>query len=88
MFFQAVTDRLLDVIKTIVPSFGLNQPYWVEIKTKQPACLYYFGPFDSHTEAKAMQHGYIEDLVDEKARGISVKIKRCLPTKLTITDEE
>ena len=35
-----------------------------------------------------MRHGYIEDLVGEKAIGISVKIERCLPTRLTITDEE
>ena len=68
--------------------FGLIQPYWINITTKQPSCIYYFGPFDSYAEAKQMRHGYIEDLVEEKAIGISVKIERCLPVRLTITDEE
>ena len=35
-----------------------------------------------------MQHGCIEDLVAEQAIGISVEIKRCQPTELTIAEEE
>ena len=66
----------------------LIQPYWVKIITRQPSCTYYFGPFNSRAEAKQMRHGYIEDLVEEKAIGISVKIERCSPTRLTITDEQ
>lgn len=79
------------LFKTIINSikkFSLNKPYWIEIITKQPNCIYYFGPFRDRAEAQVMQQGYIEDLVEEKAMGISVEIKRCLPTRLTITDEE
>lgn len=64
------------------------QPYWVEIRTLKPECIYFFGPFKSRTEAKKMQYGYVEDLIEEKAMGISTEIKRCLPTKLTIAKEE
>lgn len=62
-------------------------PWWVEIKTNIPPCIYYFGPFDRLKEAKLAQHGYIEDLVEEKAQGITVEIKRCQPQILTIDEE-
>lgn len=82
-----IADRLVTIANSIVRN-NYGKPYWVEISTKQPSCIYYFGPFDRSTEAKEMQHGYIQDLVEEKAAGISVKIKRCLPTNLTIMEEE
>lgn len=87
MLLKNFADRFKNVANSIV---GLKHdlPYWVEIITTQPHCIYYFGPFDSYTEAREMQDGYIEDLVAEKATGISIKIKRCMPTKLTITEEE
>lgn len=81
-----VRDRLKTAIGNLIETF--SSPYWVEISTKQPSCIYYFGPFDNSSEAKTMQPGYIEDLVGEQAQGIGVKIKRCLPTQLTITEEE
>ena len=84
---KILADRLKIATKLMV-EFGFIQPYWINITTKEPSCIYYFGPFDSYSEAKQMRHGYIEDLAGEKAIGISVKIERCLPTKLTITDEE
>lgn len=87
MFFNTLTNRLKTIANSIV-LFKSGQPYWVEITTKQPNCLYYFGPFHSRAEAKQMQQGYIEDLIAEKAIGISVDIKRCLPTRLTIAEEE
>lgn len=60
-------------------------PWWLEIETKLPHCIYYFGPFDSPTEAEKHQSGYIEDLINEKAEGISVKLKQIeQPTLLTI----
>ena len=62
-------------------------PWWIEIRTKMPLCTYYFGPFDSLKEAKLYRHGYIEDLVEEKAQGISVEVKRCQPQMLTINEE-
>lgn len=87
MLFKAFTQslRVLTNFKVTLP---FNLPYWVEITTRQPQCIYYFGPFKDRTEAKKMQHGYIEDLVAEKALGMKVEIKRCLPTNLTIDNEE
>ncbi len=88
MILKTFADRFKTIIANGIGGHRFIQPYWVEITTKQPSCIYYFGPFDSYTEARKMQHGYVEDLVEEKATGISVEIKRCLPTKLTITEEE
>lgn len=82
-----VVERLKVAFDSII-GLKFNQPYWVEITTKEPFCIYYFGPFDSYIEAKTMQDGYVEDLVAEQATGISIEIKRCIPTKLTITEEE
>ena len=87
MLLKIFANRLKVATKLMV-KFGFIQPYWINITTKQPNCIYYFGPFDSYAEARQMRHGYIEDLVEEKVIGISVKIERCLPTKLTITDQE
>ncbi len=87
MLLNIVTERISIVAKSILKPRPI-QPYWIEITTQQPRCIYYFGAFDSRTEAKEMRQGYIEDLVAEKTIGISVKIKRCMPTKLTISNEE
>lgn len=63
----------------------INQtPWWVEICTAQPRCVYYFGPFASWLDAKGSQAGYVEDLQDEDAQGIIVQIKRCNPEILTV----
>ena len=61
--------------------------WWVEIQTIVPRCTYYFGPFDSHQEAQLYQGGYLEDLILEKAGGITVKTKKCQPNHLTIVEE-
>lgn len=61
-------------------------PWWVKIATVQPECVYYFGPFDSQSEAIASQSGYMEDLTAEKAIGISIEIKQDSPKLLTISD--
>jgi hypothetical protein len=61
----------------------LDQPWWVEITTNQPKCLYYFGPFESFAEALSHQSGYIEDLQSESAVGINSQIKQCQPQILT-----
>jgi hypothetical protein len=66
-----------------VPSF---LPWWVEIVTTAPKCLYYFGPFDNYDEALFHQDGYIEDLQSESAFGISTTIKQCQPEILTRED--
>lgn len=61
--------------------------WWVKIYTSTPRCTYYFGPFDSKKEAKIHQNSYVEDLVREKAQGITVETKRCQPESLTICEE-
>ena len=81
-----ITERLKTIIGSLIETF--SSPYWVEISTKQPNCTYYFGPFGDSSEAKEMQQGYVEDLVAEKAQDIKVTIKRCLPTELTVIEEE
>jgi hypothetical protein len=67
----------------------LNNHWWIKIYTSMPSCTYYFGPFDSQREAKIHQPGYVEDLVREKARGITVETKWFLnlPKSLTIFKE-
>ncbi|MBW4680920.1 MAG: DUF1816 domain-containing protein [Microcoleus vaginatus WJT46-NPBG5] len=65
----------------------LELAWWVEIITSQPACTYYFGPFITAKDAELSQNGYIEDLEEEKAQGIAVKIKQCQPINLTICQD-
>lgn len=77
----------------IVDLLGLKKeekiPYWLQISTKVPKCIYYFGPFDTSKEAKALQAGYIEDLIAEDAQGIHVELKHCpQPPELTIWENE
>ena len=62
--------------------------WWVKITTDKPKCIYFFGPFDSSSEAQLSQQGYIDDLTGENAIGIRVAIQQCEPTELTISDEE
>lgn len=65
----------------------LGFAYWVEILTDNPKCTYYFGPFLTQKEAISAKDGYIEDLNNENAQGITVTIKRCKPNNLTICDD-
>lgn len=74
-----------ELLIQILSFFG--RAYWVEIVTETPRCTYYFGPFVSQQEANVAKTGYIEDLQTEGAQGMSVAVKRCKPTKLTIFDE-
>ena len=62
-------------------------PWWIEIKTTIPACIYYFGPFHCRHTARLDRHGYVEDLVAEKAHEIIVEIKRLRPKVLTIYED-
>jgi len=64
----------------------LGLAWWVEVTTDSPRCTYYFGPFLNEQEAIAQKEGYIEDLEQENAQGITVKIKRCKPSHLTIDE--
>lgn len=75
-----------EVVIKILQFLGLA--LWVEIVTDNPRCTYYFGPFLSEKEAFDAKSGYVEDLENEGAQGIVVKIKRCKPSNLTIFDEQ
>ena len=77
----------LPFIKNLPFINNSNTPYWVKIRTAQPKCIYYFGPFDNPQEAKINQNSYIEDLISEQASGIYVEIKKCKPNTLTVYEE-
>jgi hypothetical protein len=66
--------------------FGLfSTPWWVKITTAEPNCIYYFGPFDSESEAAQAKSGYIEDLQQEGAQQIQTSIEHSPePQELTI----
>lgn len=66
--------------------FGLfSTPWWVKITTAEPHCIYYFGPFDSETEAIQAQPGYIEDLQQEGAQQIQTSLQHSSePDELTV----
>jgi Domain of unknown function (DUF1816) len=65
----------------------IGRAWWVEIITKSPSCIYYFGPFPNANTALLAQSGYIEDLEQESPEEIAVNIKRCQPQKLTIVND-
>jgi hypothetical protein len=64
------------------------QAWWVKVVTQSPRCTYYFGPFDSATEADLNQPGYVQDLQQEGATGIAVLISQCQPEYLTFCEED
>lgn len=65
----------------------LGLAWWVEVKTDTPRCTYYFGPFVNAKLAELSQAGYVADLEQEGAQGIITSIKRCKPSKLTVSDD-
>lgn len=71
-----------------VPRSPSTTSWWLEIATKAPPCTYYFGPFKSVREAQLHQQGYIEDLQQEGAKGIAVRLEQGQPKILTICEEE
>ena len=58
--------------------------WWLEIKTSRPACVFYFGPFYSETEAKVSQYSHIDHLIQEKFQGITLEVKQLEPKELMI----
>lgn len=60
-----------------------NQPWWVKVRTQAPDCTYYFGPFESRSEAKLSQTGYLEDLNQEGAQNIRLAVEKARPENLT-----
>ncbi|MBE9165056.1 DUF1816 domain-containing protein [Tychonema sp. LEGE 06208] len=70
------------------PNSRRPEKWWVEIVTDLPRCTYYFGPFDTDQEASSHTPGYLEDLESEGAKRVSIRIKRCQPSALTIYEDE
>ncbi|NDJ16555.1 DUF1816 domain-containing protein [Myxacorys almedinensis] len=62
--------------------------WWVEIKTENPRCTYFFGPFLDKASAASSQGGYVEDLEHEGAQNIAVRVMRCKPKNLTVYDDK
>ncbi|MBE7382574.1 MAG: DUF1816 domain-containing protein [Leptolyngbya sp. SIO1E4] len=68
--------------------FGDGKSWWVEVKTGEPVCTYYFGPFDIAEEAELAKKGYVEDLEHEGAKQVQATVVRCeRPQKLTVYEE-
>ena len=83
-FLHRLGGKILSITPTTILSGKLQAfAWWVEIYTDFPRCLYYFGPFDSATEAESHQADYLEDLHQEGAEGILPQIKQCQPLNLT-----
>jgi Domain of unknown function (DUF1816) len=84
----------MNAITVGMKNLALNLPrlvqghWWVEVKTSDPICVYYFGPFPNSQEASEMRPGYVQDLIDEGAQNIDTVVKRCRPTELTQCHEE
>lgn len=82
---HTIWNKIKESLTSLLYSFGWA--WWVEIVTRNPRCTYYFGPFFSSKEANNAKAGYVEDLEQEGAIGIVVKIKRCKPENLTIAED-
>ncbi|MEL6787352.1 MAG: DUF1816 domain-containing protein [Cyanobacteria bacterium J06607_15] len=83
----------MSLVTKLFNALGIKEPkklpYWLKITTKVPKCTYYFGPFDSPLEAKALQAGYIEDLMEEEAQGIHIELEHVpQPENLTVCETD
>ncbi|ABB58148.1 DUF1816 domain-containing protein [Synechococcus elongatus] len=77
---------MINLAHAIAANLGLA--IWVEIQTDSPVCTYYFGPFLSRSSAEAAVEGYKEDLLQEGAQNLRVKIQRSKePEVLTVTED-
>lgn len=65
-----------------------NLGWWIEIFTAQPACIYFFGGFESAKTAQEALPGFTEDLLEEGASGLVARIGFHNPCQLTIDLEE
>ena len=58
--------------------------WWIKIVTDKPVYIYYFGTFDSYSEALKYQSGYIEDLKEEGNKIVNIGIQKCQPKQSII----
>lgn len=57
--------------------FGLlQQSWWLEILAACPSCGYYFGPFDSESDAIQEQLRYIKDIERKGSEVLLVSVVR------------
>ncbi|NJO79742.1 MAG: DUF1816 domain-containing protein [Cyanobacteria bacterium RM1_2_2] len=84
--------KLFNLVRRSSFTRGLTQvdskAWWIEISTIEPPCRYYFGPFKNPVDAIFNCLGYVTDLANEKAKGITVTFKHCNPKRLTVCDGE
>ncbi len=76
------------LLKSLSEEETIEFGWWVEVVTALPHCTYYFGAFETSKEAQLSQAGYIEELEQEGAKGITFQIRECKPRKLTICKDE
>jgi hypothetical protein len=84
-----LTLLYIDLIADWRSLFGFKNSqlsWWVKITTKMPQCIYFFCPFNSVWDAKSHQSDYLEDLMKEKALGISIEIEQCQPYNLSSSE--
>jgi Domain of unknown function (DUF1816) len=82
---KSVWNNFKELLTNVSQQVGLA--WWVEVVTQNPRCTYYFGPFLSSADAKFSTKGYVEDLEQEGATGISFSVKRCKPAALTVAED-
>lgn len=87
LYAMNITYKLAELLDLLVVN-SPQVPYWIEITTENPTCVYYFGHFDNPLSAKLMQQGYIQDLIEEDAVVVSVKLKQCEPDSLIIMETD
>lgn len=82
---------MANLLKKLVGFFSgsSDQTWWLEIKTADPACTYYFGPFDIEQEALLKKTGYLDDLQQEGSKVLSANAIALSspPQQLTVYEE-
>ncbi|MCM1981939.1 DUF1816 domain-containing protein [Lyngbya confervoides BDU141951] len=60
----------------------------MQIETRNPVAIYYFGPFEDQIQAEASKYAYISDLEAENASILCAKAVFCQPRQLTIYQDD
>ena len=81
-FLEKAEDHFLSMLER------LGLAWWVEVKTLDPDCTYYFGPFVTVHQAQFLQRGYLEDLIQEGVQISAVELKQCNPELFTVSPED
>ncbi|MEB3175622.1 MAG: DUF1816 domain-containing protein [Cyanobacteriota bacterium] len=84
---RATPDLIHEILPSISEKESVDFGWWLNISTRIPCVTYYFGPFASREQANQQMSGYLEDLEQEGAVGISVTVQETQPQNLTILDD-